>query len=241
MNRRFELLVFLSLAIVLTLFPLWSLPLKWFETLFHETSHALAAVLTGGSVDKISLSFDGSGLAWSRGGIPFVIAWAGYAGALFWGALLYAMGSAMARNTVRWTAGALLIAGSLQAFFWLQADVATYAIMTVLLVIVALMLHPWAAKLAKPFLRLIGAFVLVSAIISPSYLLKTDQANDAITLANMTGIPAQMWAVGWMGLGVLTALMLFWWEGKSQKDQSFNNRFKVRSTPRWKFWAGGFH
>lgn len=241
MTRRLELLFFLAIAIGLTFWPAVSVPLKWFETLFHETSHAMAAIATGGSVDSIALAFNGSGTAWTRGGIHFITAWAGYAGALFWGALLYAMGSAMARNTVRWTTGALLIAGILQTIFWLRVDVASYAIMAVLLTLFALMLHPWSVKLAKPMLRLIGAFVLVSALISPSYLLQTHQPNDATALAEMSGIPASIWAVGWMGLGAITLLMLFWWEGKSQRDQAFYNRFKVFRKPRWKFWANGFH
>lgn len=241
MNRRLELLLFLALAIALTFIPILSVPLKWFETLFHETSHALAAVLTGGSVDQISLAFDGSGLATTLGGIHFITAWAGYAGALAWGALLYAMGSAMDRSTVRWTTGGLLMGGLLLLVFWLQWNLASLAIMAVLLTILGLMLHPWAAKLAKPMLRLMGAFVLVSAIVSPSYLLQTDQPNDAATLASMTGIPAILWAVGWMGLGVLTTLVLFWWEGKSQRHHALSARFQVRKTPRWKFWANGFH
>lgn len=241
MTRRLELLLFLALATVLTLLPAVSVPLRWFETLFHETSHALAAIATGGSVDNLSLAFDGSGLAWTRGGFAFVIAWAGYAGALFWGALLYAMGSAMSRTTVRWTTAALLMAGVLQALFWLKFDVASYAIMAVLLAILGLMLHPRAAKLAKPALRLIGAFVLVSAIVSPSYLLQTHQPNDAQALADMTGIPASVWAVGWMGLGVLTALALFWWEGKAPRSQASDRRFGVTKRPRWAFWKRGFH
>ncbi len=238
MNRRIELLVFLALAVGLFFVPGVSVPLKWFETLCHESSHALAAVLTGGTVDSIELAFDGSGLAWTRGGWGFLIAWAGYAGALFWGALLYAMGSAMAQGTVRLVTGLLLFLGLLEAVFWLKLDASSYAIMAVLLTILALMLHPRAAKLARPLLRLIGAFVLVSALVAPSYLLQTDQPNDAATLAGKTAIPAFVWACGWIGLGIFTVLALFWVEGKADANENRRDRFRVAPRRRgWKFWA----
>ena len=236
MTRRFEFLVFLALAIGLTYVPVLSVPLKWFEVLFHESSHALAAVLTGGSVEWIELNWDGSGLAATRGNMLFLTAFSGYAGAIAWGALLYAMGSAMAHNTARLTTGILLVLATLEALFWLKADVASYAITGVLMAILALMLHPRAARLAKPLLRLIGAFVLVSAIVSPSYLLAIgdSQPNDALSLAKLTGVPAVVWSVGWMGLGVLAAGLLFWWEGKLQKSQAFYQRLKLQRAPhRW--------
>ena len=124
----------------------------------------------------------------------------------------------------------------MEALFWLKADVASYAITGVLMAILALMLHPRAARLAKPLLRLIGAFVLVSAIVSPSYLLAIgdSQPNDALSLAKLTGVPAVVWSVGWMGLGVLAAGLLFWWEGKLQKSQAFYQRLKLQRAPhRW--------
>jgi len=235
MNRRFELLIYLGLAIGLTYFPVVSTPLKWFEVFFHETSHALAAVFPGGTVKFVEMNFDGSGLAQLSGGIHPIMMWAGYAGAIFWGALLYAMGSAMAHNTARLTTAVLLLGCAFQAVFWLKADVATYTVMFTLMSILALALHPLASKLARPLLRLIGAFVLVSAIVSPSYLLQVGQTqeNDAVSLETLVGLPASVWAYGWMGLGILTAATLYWWEGKSQREQAFHNRFRVPSGRRW--------
>jgi Zn-dependent oligopeptidase len=38
-------------------------PVKLIVTFFHEFGHALSAILTGGSVDSVTVNSDGSGLA----------------------------------------------------------------------------------------------------------------------------------------------------------------------------------
>jgi len=63
-------------------------PLRILLTFFHETSHGLAAVLTGGRIDKITIQADGSGLCYTLGGWRWVILPAGYLGSMLWGCLL---------------------------------------------------------------------------------------------------------------------------------------------------------
>lgn len=211
MNRRTELLLFLSAAIVLTFIPILHVPLKWFETLFHESSHALAAAITGGHVTRLSLAWDGSGLTWSSGGWRPLVAFAGYAGAIVWGALLYALASAMSPNATRNVVIGLLIAAGVETIFWLAFSFSTYLIMVVLMGLLALLLQPRAATVAKPALRLIGAYVLVSALVSPTYILQTGQTggNDAKTLAGMLWIPSVVWVGIWLLLGLAAVVALY--------------------------------
>jgi hypothetical protein len=42
-------------------------PVRLFVTFVHESSHALVAVLTGGSVQSLTISADGSGVVYSMG------------------------------------------------------------------------------------------------------------------------------------------------------------------------------
>lgn len=64
-------------------------PFLVFSTFIHETAHALAAILTGGEVESISVNWNGSGITYTRGGIRSIILSAGYVGtALFGGTLL---------------------------------------------------------------------------------------------------------------------------------------------------------
>jgi len=64
-------------------------PLKILVVFLHEASHALAALLTGGSVDEMSLSILEGGHVISRGGNLFLIISAGYVGSLLLGAGLF--------------------------------------------------------------------------------------------------------------------------------------------------------
>lgn len=63
-------------------------PIRILVTFLHETSHGLAALLTGGSIDKITVAADGSGLCFTRGGWRWVILPAGYLGSMFWGSVI---------------------------------------------------------------------------------------------------------------------------------------------------------
>jgi hypothetical protein len=63
-------------------------PLRLLVTFFHEGGHALAALLTGGSVAGIGINPDGSGVTLSAGGLRLAILPAGYLGATAYGTLL---------------------------------------------------------------------------------------------------------------------------------------------------------
>jgi len=78
---------------------------------FHELSHGLAAVITGGSMHTIELTADQGGLCWTAGGSWFLILSAGYLGSLLWGAgLLYAAARTRAdREIVQFLGGLLIV------------------------------------------------------------------------------------------------------------------------------------
>jgi hypothetical protein len=63
-------------------------PLRLFVTYVHETGHALAGLLTFGSVLGMRIFADGSGETYVRGGISFLVSSAGYLGSTLFGALL---------------------------------------------------------------------------------------------------------------------------------------------------------
>ena len=63
-------------------------PFKVFVVFLHEISHAMGAILTGGSVNEISISWNESGITRTTGGYFLAIASAGYIGSIIWGSLL---------------------------------------------------------------------------------------------------------------------------------------------------------
>lgn len=64
-------------------------PVRLFVTFVHEASHALAGLISGGTVEGFSVSPNGSGVARVSGGNIALIAPAGYLGAALFGAMLF--------------------------------------------------------------------------------------------------------------------------------------------------------
>ena len=63
-------------------------PLKMLTVFFHEISHGLAAVITGGLIKEIELDPREGGLCRVLGGWQFVILPPGYLGSMTWGGII---------------------------------------------------------------------------------------------------------------------------------------------------------
>jgi hypothetical protein len=68
-------------------------PFKMLVVLLHELSHGLAALATGGSIDRIELSTNQGGVCWTLGGWRAVVLMAGYLGSMLWGGLILLVAS----------------------------------------------------------------------------------------------------------------------------------------------------
>lgn len=83
-------------------------PLRLLVTFIHETSHALAAIVTGGELNEFVVNPDGSGFVSVSGGNPILIAPAGYLGTAIFGVWLFIANNRM--RSVRILAFALGLA-----------------------------------------------------------------------------------------------------------------------------------
>jgi hypothetical protein len=89
MMKQFALLIGVALAIYLLWpYPVF-FPLKLLVVFFHESSHALMTLVTGGQVIEFVVNEMQGGHVISRGGSRFLILSAGYLGSLLWGAVIY--------------------------------------------------------------------------------------------------------------------------------------------------------
>jgi hypothetical protein len=115
-------LIALSVLTVLLIF-FWNSPLlkpfKLFVVFLHETSHAIATIVTGGRLAAIALEWDESGATYAASGegIFFIIAISGYIGSIIWG---YAM--LRASLTGRWVRTVSLVVGLTVIFFGFFPD-----------------------------------------------------------------------------------------------------------------------
>ena len=198
-----------------TIWFLWDTPavypLKVFVVLLHEVSHAMVAVATGGTIDRIVLDPNQGGACYCPGGNAFLTLSAGYLGSLAWGGLLISAGQ-MKRVNSRWVTGAVgfLVVGLTLAYvrsvfgFWFGLAFGA------ILVLGALRLTP---TLNKGILLTLGLTSCLYAIldIKSDVLDRPELRSDAAMLGDLTGIHTVVWGGVWITVAVLASAWLFQW------------------------------
>jgi peptidase M50B-like protein len=201
------LLVATALTIVISYMPFGQFvvyPLRLFVTFIHEGGHALAALLTLGSVERLVIHANASGETYTYGGLTLLISSAGYLTSTAYGAglltLLHDGGRAKAVLTV--TAAIIL---TLTGFF--AADQFTLFIgiaLTGLLIWVAI---GWSARWAHLFLSFLAVQCCLNALYDLNTLFwisaNTKLHSDAVNMQEATMIPAVVWASAWTILSIL--------------------------------------
>jgi hypothetical protein len=186
-------------------------PFKWAETFYHELSHGLAAIVTGGRINRLVLRFDGSGVCIYQPGQRAIIIFMGYAGAALWGGLLYLIGTSMSLQAARVWLIVELTMIAIVFFCWVDLrDVQTRVILLFIagIYLVALYLPqvgwlPW-------LLRVTGLYVLVSAIRAPLIQLRANSGDDASAMQALVWfIPRAVWIAVWVGIGLATLAYCF--------------------------------
>src|SRR5215475_5177424 len=196
-----------ALTIVVSYLPFGDFmvyPLRLFVTFIHEGGHALAALLTLGSVGQLVIHANASGETYTYGGLSFLISSAGYLASTAYGAgllmLLHDGGRSKAVLTV--TAAIIL---TLTGFFTQDSFSLFIGIaLTGLLIWVAI---AWSPRWAHFFL----SFLAVQCCMNAFYDLKTlyqisattNLHSDAVNMQEATMIPAIVWASFWIILSIL--------------------------------------
>ncbi len=173
-------------------------PFRLFATFVHELAHGLAALATGGSFVHFFVQPDLSGTAWSGGGIRWVVTSAGYIGCALLGNLLILLATHGASSrTVLAALGIVL--GLLCLLFVRNA----FGIFCGLALSIAFVTAAWRLPTgARDMLLLVLAMQLVldgfNSLIDLLHLAGDPSVHtDARTMAELTGIPATLWALLW--------------------------------------------
>ncbi len=216
------------IAIVATVFLLWNtpfiLPLKILVVFLHELSHALAIVLTGGSVESFSVSPQQGGLVIGRGGNRFVSLSAGYLGSLLlgMGLLIIALRTDMDRAVLGVFGGVMLLVTLLYVRDpFAMAFCAGFG---------AVMLGAaWymSRKLCDLVLRVIGltSMIYVPFDIFDDTIRRAGLRSDAYMLAEEFGGTTLMWGGLWL---VLSFVMIIYCL-RYMLGRDSNLRFDIRA------------
>ena len=241
--QALTLLIAATISVVLSFIPyveFLNYPFKIFVTFIHEGGHALAALLTGNSVASLSVASDGSGLTYtSEGGLlsRMFISSAGYLGSMAFGALLLVLiRKAIAARIVLLACGIFVLAltmiyGLFKSVFLMQAwSGIPFTLFAGIVISIGLILIAKfaSARVATFFV----SFLAVQCVLNALFDLKTvfflnaqftgpRMPNDALNMAQVTGIPAIFWTVIWiaLALGILWFAMRLYVAGRDKSYQ----------------------
>ena len=201
-------------------------PIRLFVTFIHEGSHALAGLLTGGSVQSLTIGADGSGVVYS---VPsgwfgaILTSSAGYLGTTAFGVLLlFLIRRAYAAKYV--LLGSAGFVGLMTLFFGILSPM--FNIFSLQVGFSSLLFTIIAGALLTAGLFALGkyasvktanfavAFLAVQCLLNSLGDLKTlffinapfvgsEIGNDAANMASATGLPAFAWVVIWIGISML--------------------------------------
>ena len=235
------LLAAAAISIVLWFIPfaeILTYPFRIFVTFIHEGGHAIAAVLTGNSVDSLSVAANASGETYTtQGGLlsQMFVSSAGYISSMAYGALLlvFIRRSIAARAVLIGSAGIVLALTLIYGVFkpvvsggaWAGIPFTLLAgtLLTLGLVAVAKFA---GARLASFFVSFLAVQLVLNALLDLKtvFFLSTPFGptvpTDAMNMANATGVPAIFWAVMWisLSLGILWIAMRGYVAGRKQKS-----------------------
>lgn len=215
LSARQQLILFIILAFVVDYLPFVNLPFMWSETFFHEISHGLAAIFTGGEILNITLNFDGSGHCTTLGGTNFIITFAGYLGSALWGLLIYSLASSLSQSSAKIMTGIMLAMLATTLLLWAR-DSSTIIILAILLLMYTLPLIKVLWFSVKFFIQLVGIFVLLDSIRSPLYLLDGRDLGDGASLAELSWLPELFWIASW--IMIATACLYLLWLNSAKKQ-----------------------
>jgi hypothetical protein len=205
LTTRLWIAAALCLAVSLTPWGLLILyPFTLFTTWVHESGHATAAVLLGGSVASITIRPDTSGL--TRSLMPAstlaqaIVASAGYLTASIVGCCLLAASRVDSRaKGIFWGIGAFML---LTLVLWIRNLFGAVVVAGWAIVLFLLAGKRATRGVAGFAISVLAIQVSLNAVFDIRTLFFVRGASDAATMARLTGAPAWLWAAVWMGISV---------------------------------------
>ena len=197
-------------------------PLRLFATFVHEGSHALTTILTGNTVQSLSVAANGSGVVWSESSgwlSQLLISSAGYVGTTAFGAglLIWMRRGYSSRAALMASAGFVgvmtVIFGILAPIWNFLANVTFGSVVFTVFSGTLLTLGLVAASryTSLKWANFAVAFIAVQCLLNAVFDLlnlfflsaMSNTQSDAANMSAATGIPSIVWVFIWMGISLV--------------------------------------
>ncbi|NRF96122.1 M50 family metallopeptidase [Paenibacillus frigoriresistens] len=213
MNHLTLICIYLSIAILTTYIPFIGKYMAVANTLIHEASHCLIALLFSGKVHSISLFSDTSGVATvsTRNWLSRVlVSYAGYTGSSSAAIGLY---FALFKGRYELILISFILLLIVCLLFWIR-NLYGFIWTISFVCIIGFIVYKDFSILILHVSFLLSAIVLAQSVSSSFIILKlslrdSKNAGDATSLANATFIPAQLWGLLFFVQSLYSAYYIF--------------------------------
>jgi len=183
-------------------------PVQVFVVFLHEIGHGIAAIATGGSIQRITLNPRLGGACYCPGGNAFITLSAGYLGSLVFGALILEGARKAGRRADRLTTG-IAVAVLLLTLLYVRSlfGFVFGVLFAGFLLLVARRLSP---EWNRGLLMVLGLTSCLYAIldIKSDVIDRPHLPSDAHMLAQLTGVPTVAWGVLWIAIALVVSAWL---------------------------------
>jgi hypothetical protein len=180
-------------------YPLY--PFKLFATWIHETFHGLAALATGGSVARVEIYADTSGVTLAT--VNALVASMGYLGTSVVGAILLSL--RRRPSAQRWALMAIGVGMILTLVFWMRNAFGVAVVIGLALGVGLLALRA-SDRWASIATNVLASQACVNALLDIRTLYAVRGRSDAAQMAEIVGLWPWFWATLWL----LISLLLLW-------------------------------
>lgn len=175
-------------------------PIKITVTMLHEFGHAMAAVITGGTVKAIQINSNGSGWCETQGGLIGVVLMGGYLGSAIFGNMLLYVGYV-------YPSFSKYMLYILSAIMFIIATVWSASLTSTALVIPFLVTTFLLGKYAK---RLCGFVIMTIGALSVSHVIFDYKVGPSSDLAKYAEIWPFLSQKGWMYVWLVFVVAITW-------------------------------
>ena len=204
-----ELGLLAGMLVVALVFWDYLYPLKLFTVLLHETGHALAALVTGGSVDHIELDANLGGVCWSSGGLRLLVLPAGYLGSMLFGGLILLAAArtrldraiSVAIGLLVFLVAILLVRNLFGLVVTTLTGIALFAMGTYL-----------SEQTNDIVLKFIGLTSCMYAVfdIKDDLISRTVPGSDAVAMSKIIPLPPVVFGLLWAGIAIVCSVWFLW-------------------------------
>ncbi len=207
-NRK-ELLILIAVDVFALL--IWDTPVvypvKLLVIAFHEISHALAAIFTGGSVLGMEVNSGLYGAVNSEGGNEFLIASAGYLGSLIFGFLIFISADNKKLNLILSTSLSVILLLFIANFFTDAIAILILLGYVVFFYIAPRYLNPKINYWTMRILGLLSSLYVIFDIKEDLFASDTF-GTDADRMAIITTVPAIYWSLLWFSVSLIVIFLM---------------------------------